>query len=162
MKIQNHHPNPRLDLDTRGSMGRSTHGRESTTVEMYSVELLRSGALSAKGSVLQTDCPMTPQGWAIIPNATPPQKQLPPGHWGTGDYRPSLVNAWFTDGSEVGKQNMVLWKAAYRRGMERWLQNKEQLVCTTRRSSSSHTRSKTKNASKKNKSYYVCLLTHGA
>ena len=39
-----------------------------------------------------TDCPMTPQGFSIIPNATPPQKQVPLGE-GTGEFQPSLVNA---------------------------------------------------------------------
>ena len=45
------------------------------------------------------------------------QKQVPLGHWGTGEYQPSLVNAWFTDSSAIHKQNVVLWKAAaYRPG----------------------------------------------
>ena len=81
-------------------------------------ELPRSGTLSAKGSVpkalelvLVTDCPMTPQGFSIIPNATPPQKQVPLGE-GTGEFQPSLVNAWYMDDSTTSKQNMVLWKAA--------------------------------------------------
>lgn len=93
----------------------------------YLAELLRSGTLSAKGSVpkalesiLQTNCPMTPQGLSIIPNATPPQKQVPLGHWGTGEYQPSLVNAWFMGGSATSKQNEVLWKAAAYRPGDGW------------------------------------------
>jgi hypothetical protein len=51
-----------------------------------------SGSLSAKRlvpkafeSILKTDCPMTPQELSIIPNATPPQKQVLLGHWWTGE-----------------------------------------------------------------------------
>jgi hypothetical protein len=71
----------------------------------------------ASESIIQTDCPMTPQGLSIFPNATPPQKQVPLGHWGTGEFQPSLVNAWFIGGSAPSKQSVVLWKAAaYRPG----------------------------------------------
>ncbi|XP_059120184.1 uncharacterized protein LOC131911818 [Peromyscus eremicus] len=89
----------------------------------YLQEFLRSTPLSAKGSVpavsesiLQSDRPMTPEGY-IFPTSTPPQKQVPMGHWGTREYDPSLVNAWFTDGSATTVNNKVRWKAAaYRPG----------------------------------------------
>ncbi|XP_052602440.1 uncharacterized protein LOC128115609 [Peromyscus californicus insignis] len=89
----------------------------------YLQEFLRSTPLSAKGSVpavsesiLQSDRPMTPEGY-IFPTSTPPQKQVPMGHWGTREYDPSLVNAWFTDGSATTVNNKVRWRAAaYRPG----------------------------------------------
>ena len=130
-------------------------------------ELPRSGTLSAKGSVpkasesiIQTDCPMTPQGLSIIPNATPPQKQVPLGHWGTGEFQPSLVNAWFIGGSAPSKQNVLLWKAAAYRprvgmvitehGAARSVQCTEVVAAALGK------------ASKKIKMYYTCSLTHGA
>lgn len=89
----------------------------------YLQEFLRSTHLSAKGSVpmvsesiLQSTSPMTPEG-LTFPNTTPPQKQVPMGHWGTKEYEPSMVNAWFTDGSATTVNNKVKWKAAaYRPG----------------------------------------------
>ena len=43
---------------------------------------------------------------------SPLQKQIPIGTWWSGQYSPSLVNAWFTDSSATTKSNMVCWKAA--------------------------------------------------
>lgn len=84
----------------------------------YLAEFLKNVPTSAKGSVpkvsesiLQSSCPMTPESFAF-PNTTPPQKQVPMGHWGTQAYDPSLVNAWFTDSSATTRNNKVHWKAA--------------------------------------------------
>ena len=55
----------------------------------------------------------------ITLNTSPPQKQVPIGTWGSSKYSPSLVNAWFTDGSATTKSNVVCWKAAAFRPKDR-------------------------------------------
>ena len=102
---------------------------------------------------------MTRQELSIIPNATPPQKQVPLGE-GTGEFQPSLVNAWFIGGSAPSKQSVVLWKAAAYRprvgmvitehGAARSVQCTEVVAAALGK------------ASKKIKMYYTCSLTHGA
>lgn len=57
--------------------------------------------------ILQTDCFVTLQGLSITPNAIPPQKQVPKGNQGEGEYQLFLFNAQVTDGSASSKQNMV-------------------------------------------------------
>ncbi|MGE9641191.1 hypothetical protein ACQP3J_29580, partial [Escherichia coli] len=61
--------------------------------------------------MLQSNRHMTPDDFTF-PNNTSPQKQVPMWHWGTQEYDPSLVNAWFTDGSATTRNNKVHWKAA--------------------------------------------------
>ncbi|XP_029424789.1 uncharacterized protein LOC115072250 [Nannospalax galili] len=81
-------------------------------------DFLRLNAVSAQGSVpmvsesiLQSNSPMTPNG-IEFPKTTPPLKQVPMGHWGTQAYNPSMVNAWFTDGSATSRNGKIHWKAA--------------------------------------------------
>ena len=105
---------------------------------------------------------MTPQGLSIIPNATPPQKQVPLGHWETGEYQPSLVNAWFMNGSATNNQNLVLWKAAaYRPGNEMVI-TKQGTAKSAQHTEEVAAKLAARQSLKENQTVsYICSLTRG-
>ena len=97
--------------------------RKVFQLKWYFSEFLKGAKLIAQGtapvvsehilvSIIQSQV-------LITLNTSPPQKQVPIGTWGSSKYSPSLVNAWFTDGSATTKSNVVCWKAAAFRPKDR-------------------------------------------
>ena len=79
----------------------------------YLQEFLKNNQISQKGNIPNISEQILQKPALKLPEITKtPDTPKPIGLWGTEEYNPGMINAWFTDGSSISKNNIIHWKAA--------------------------------------------------